>query len=264
MSSSRQLSFILAATDQGSLIVNRHDQHITDASHGYGVGFEILSNGAYNPSEVDLALKLLDWLHEIRGDGVVALDCGANVGVHTISWARHMTRWGNVIAFEAQERIFYALAGNICLNNCMNARAVHAAVGDQDGTLSIPVPDYDRPASFGSLELVRRENTENIGQVIDYRAESLQPVRALRLDGVGFPRVDFLKIDVEGMELAVLQGAREIVARCRPYILVEHIKTDRGALDALLLGFGYRFWIVGINTLALPAGDPCLDRIRQQ
>jgi len=262
MSTSRPLSFILVASDQGTLIVNRHDQHVVDASHAYGVGHQILMHAAYDPSEVSLALTMLNWLREFRGDGVTALDCGANVGVHAISWAKHMTQWGTVMAFEAQERIFYALAGNICLNNCLNARAVHAAVGDRDGTLSIPVPDYNRAGSFGSLELTKRERNENIGQAIDYRPEALQPVRALRLDGLAFPRVDFLKIDVEGMELAVLHGARETIARCRPYMLIEHIKIDREALNDLLVASGYRAWTSGMNTLAVPAGDPCEGRIQ--
>jgi FkbM family methyltransferase len=51
----------------------------------------------------------------------VAIDCGANIGTHTIEWAKKMTGWGAVIGIEAQERIFYALAGNIAINNCFNA-----------------------------------------------------------------------------------------------------------------------------------------------
>lgn len=263
MSSNRPLSFILAATDQGTMILNRNDQHVVDSSHTYGVGHELLLNAAYNPSEIGTVLTMLNWLREFRGDGVVALDCGANVGVHTISLARHMTHWGTVVAFEAQERIFYALAGNICLNNLFNARAVYAAVGEHDGTLGIPVPDYNRPGSFGSLELLQTERTENIGQTVDYRPEALKQVLAVRLDGLGLPRVDFLKIDVEGMEIAVLNGAREILFKHRPYLLVEHIKTDLAALTALLRTSGYRIWTMGMNTLALPADDPGTDRLRQ-
>ena len=47
---------------------------------------------------------------------------GANIGVHTVEWARHMYGWGNVIAIEAQERLYYSLCGNISLNNCLNVR----------------------------------------------------------------------------------------------------------------------------------------------
>ena len=49
----------------------------------------------------------------MHGDGVVAVDGGANIGVHTIEWATAMTGWGSVIAIEPQERIYYALAGTL-------------------------------------------------------------------------------------------------------------------------------------------------------
>jgi FkbM family methyltransferase len=67
----------------------------------------------------------------------VAIDCGANIGVHTTQWARLMTGWGRVVAFEPQERIYYALAGNIAINNCFNVRAIHAAVPSTPGTMRL-------------------------------------------------------------------------------------------------------------------------------
>jgi hypothetical protein len=120
----RKIAFISAATEHGTLIVNRFDQHLLGQSNGYGVGFQLLETASYDGGEIDLALKLLDLRRQHHGDGVVAVDCGANVGVHTIEWARHMTGWGVVLAIEAQERIYYALAGNIAINNCFNARAI--------------------------------------------------------------------------------------------------------------------------------------------
>ena len=74
---------------------------------------------------------MLGALHRRRqyfGDGVVLVDCGANIGVHTVECAVEMTGWGSVLAIAAQERLYYALAGNIALNNCFNARALDAPV----------------------------------------------------------------------------------------------------------------------------------------
>jgi hypothetical protein len=262
MPASRPLSFILAASDQGTFIVNRNDVHSAGPGQGgYGVGHELLQFGAYNATEVGNCATFLEWRREFHGDGVVMLDCGANVGTHTVALAKHMTGWGRVHAFEAQERIFYALAGNICLNNCANARATFAAVSDRDGQISVPVPDYDRPGSFGSLELAPSGNPEFIGQAIDYALNKLQAVRAISLDSLPLTRLDFIKIDVEGMEMAVLAGARGLLAQLRPYILVEYIKSDRQALEAFLTDAGYRTWQTGINLLALPEGDPCAERI---
>ena len=83
-------------------------------------------------------MQLLTQRRQHFGDGVVVVDCGANIGVHTVAWAKGMTGWGQVLAIEAQERIFYALAGNITINNCFNARAFNAAVGAADGVLRVP------------------------------------------------------------------------------------------------------------------------------
>jgi hypothetical protein len=58
--------------------------------------------------------------------------------------------------------------------------------------MRLPVPDYNRPASSGSLELRKRENTEFIGQEIDYSADASAPVDVIVID------------DVEGMKLEVL------------------------------------------------------------
>jgi hypothetical protein len=69
---------------------------------------------------------------------------------------RHGNGWGSVIAIEAQERIYYALAGNIAINNCFNAIAMHAAVSSEPGVMQIPTPDYFQPSSFGNLELKPR------------------------------------------------------------------------------------------------------------
>jgi FkbM family methyltransferase len=166
--SKHPLPFVLAATDHGSLIVNRNDYRMIDEKRGYGVGFQLLNYGRLDPQEVAFVLALLRRKRQHAGDGVVALDCGANIGVHTVEWAREMHGWGRVYAFEAQEKIYYALAGNVVLNNCLNVTARHCAVGARCGSLAVPEPDYCRPGSYGSLELVRRDKTEFIGQPIDY------------------------------------------------------------------------------------------------
>lgn len=87
------IAFVLASTAHGTLILNRNDEHGVGAIR-YGVGIEILMNGAFCPDEVELALKLLELRRDIYGDGVVAIDCGANIGVHAIDWGRRMTGLG--------------------------------------------------------------------------------------------------------------------------------------------------------------------------
>jgi FkbM family methyltransferase len=251
----QKIAFLTAATSHGTLIVNRFDQYFDDRFRGYGVGFQLLDTASYDAGEVDLLLRLLDLRRQHYGDGVVAIDCGANIGVHTIEWAKHMTGWGGVLAFEAQERIYYALAGNIAINNCFNASAIHATVSSELGTMKIPKPNYLVPGSFGSLELKKRTNTEFIGQAIDYSESKMVDVQTVSLDSFNFPRLDVIKMDVEGMELEALAGAIKCIERHHPILLVETVKTDKNKLQEWFEKLDYSVYESGINFLAQHKAD---------
>ena len=93
----RTLAFVLASSNHGTMIVNRFDYQLTAPGRGFGVGFQILERGCFDPQEVELAIQLLELRRIHNGDGVVAIDCGANIGVHTVEWAIAMTGWGSVV-----------------------------------------------------------------------------------------------------------------------------------------------------------------------
>jgi len=256
----RKLAFVLAATDQGTYLVNRFDYNGSEDSR-YGVGHKLLQFAAREPQEVDTAIALLSWRRDYFGPGVVGIDCGANLGIHSVSWARHMTGWGSVLAIEAQERIFYALCGNITLNNVFNARAMHAAVAAEVGRMRIPVPDYLAPASFGSLEL-KPLSAEFIGQNIDYAESAGMEIDTITIDSLNLPRVDFIKIDVEGMELEVLAGAQATLNRCKPVLLIDRGKVEQATLRERLTGRGYVVFEMGINVVAVHGTDRTLEHLR--
>jgi FkbM family methyltransferase len=259
----RPLPFVIAATEQGTLIVNHLDYKPANHEGGIiGVGSQLLRTASFDASEISNAVGLIALQRNIRGDGVVALDCGANIGVHTVSWARSMTGWGSILAFEAQQRIFYALAGNICIQNCFNAEAYHVALGAYDGSIDIPNLDYSQPASFGSLEIRKKANTEDIGQPIEYEGARLQPVKMIRIDSLNLPRVDFMKIDVEGMENDVISGSLATISRSKPIMLIEWIKSDVDLMKKTLRDLGYNFHKIGGNLLAIPKNDPAENQIR--
>ena len=242
MNHARPLPFVLAATDQGAMIVSRFDGHITSENCGYGVGFQLLNTGTCDFEEHNQLIDVLRRRREQFGDGVVAVDCGANIGVATITWARAMGPWGSVLSIEAQPRLFYALCGNIALGNWFNVTPILGAVSEKSGTMAITEPDYLMPGSLGSLELRSRESGErgDVGQRIDY-AQPTTHIPTIAIDDLGLTRCDFIKMDVEGMEAEALRGARETLRKFRPIVFVERGKCSDSAILTELRQVGYVF-----------------------
>lgn len=240
------------------MIVNRNDFHRTK-NGTYGVGMQILTHSSYDQIEVKLATRLIEKRRQYYKDGVIALDCGANIGVHTIEWAKNMTEWGEVFSFEPQEKIYYALSGNIAINNCFNVTAKNVALGSEIGKIEIPIPNYNKPSSYGSLELKKKKNNEFIGQEIDY--QNTKQIDMLSIDSLKLNRIDFIKIDVEGMEEEVLKGSTLSINRFFPILLIEHIKSDINSLKNFLEKKNYEIFVVGMNILAIHKEDPTLKDI---
>lgn len=252
--SERPLTFVLAAASHGPMIVSRNDFNRAPSGGYYGVGFQILARGSYEVDEVAEIFNLLKGCVENNGPGLVVIDAGANIGVVTIEVAKQFgpELVKRVVAFEAQERIYYALAGNIALNNLYNVEAVFSAVGDSSGKLLVPVPDYNKPASYGSLELKFSDNVEDIGQPISYNERNMKLVPLVRIDDYDLSRLDFIKLDVEGMELDALRGAETTLRRCRPIMLIEWLKVGFDPLVEYLSTIGYDTAASGMNVVARP------------
>jgi FkbM family methyltransferase len=241
--------FSIVNTDHGAMLVNRLDFQVVKGG-AVGVGFQLLEYGEYDSDEIIKAIRLLKWQFDRHGPGVVAIDGGANIGVHTVEWAKYLRGWGRVIAFEPQEIIYYALAGNIVIANAFNVTAHHAALDSVAGQMDMPVPNYMAPGNFGGLQL------KIAGQDIGQDCTETTPVRVMTVDGLGLDRLDLLKLDVEGMELGALAGASETIGRCRPVILAEAIRCGRAELRGFLESRDYRCWDVGLNILATHRSAP--------
>ena len=263
MQSHRPVAYTLVSTNHGTLLVNIHDHTMNVGGEQIGVGYQLLTKSAFDQNEVSTAINLLKLRRKHYGDGLVVIDCGANIGVHTVEWAKAMHGWGEVISIEAQERIFYALAGNITINNCFNARAIWSAVGKHDGYIAVPKPDYFKPSSFGSLEIRKTESTEYIGQDIDYSVGKTQLTPMIAIDGLKLDRVDFIKIDIEGMEIEALEGAELIISEYKPQMMIERIKTNESLIRDFVTSRGYKIFEFGLNILAIHESDPSLNDINQ-
>jgi FkbM family methyltransferase len=111
---------------------------------------------------------------------------------------------GVVIAFEPQEKIFRELYMNMLINNCSNVIPIRCALGNNQAVMKIR---QDVPDNEGASYLM----PDGTGQ----------DVITVRLDDFNLTNVSFIKIDTENTELDVLNGARKIIIRDRPIILIE-------------------------------------------
>ena len=87
-------------------------------------------------------------------------------------------------------------------------------------------------------------------------------VSAISLDAFNFPRLDLIKMDVEGMELEALAGATKNIQLHRPMMLIEALKVDAGKLRAWLEELNYSVLQSGINLLAIHREDECLKHLK--
>jgi FkbM family methyltransferase len=252
---------VLVNTDHGMMIVNRHDYALApDGQTGYGVGFQLLNKGSYDPEEINLVKFLAKDSAQSLDRPITMIDGGANIGVHTIEWAKALGNSGRIVSFEAQEHVFHMLAGNVALNNCYNVKLFNAALGAEEGWLEIPKPDYNNSGSYGSMELKQHAKSENIGQELKHKAT----VPVMAIDDFEFQHLDFFKLDVEGMEMEVLAGAKDTIDRCKHRMLIEIIKIDRAEISGWLADLDYVAYPFAGNFIAVHKSDSMSDRITSE
>jgi FkbM family methyltransferase len=185
--------------------------------------------------------------------GTTVLDLGACFGQMTVLFARMVGEQGHVVAFEASPDLCGLLRRNVAENGVaarvdVREAAVWSAGGE---VLSYPFPDWSVFGSYGSF-----------GVDPGARAAGWQ-VGTVAIDDLELPsRVSFMKVDVQGSDLAALQGAERTIRRERMPIVFEYEELLRDRFGADLgdyLSFveriGYRVEQVigGCNYLIVPA-----------
>ena len=177
--------------------------------------------------------------------GGIALDIGANLGEWTLPLAKAAGAEGRVLAFEPNPAIAQALGRSLRINNLVQAAVVEVALSDRDGTAELR-PD--------------RENSGATRLAAAAEGGKTVTVRTCRLDRLaaeaGLGRLDLVKIDVEGHERRVLEGAMVTLDRFHPALVLESAHEsaeDRAAIADLLARLGYAPAAALCDGGALPA-----------
>ena len=216
-------------THYGKMLVNKNDINQRNAL--------VETGKSIDHAEIEL-------LETLIGSDDVFLDVGANFGCFSLALA---SRAKTVFAFEPQRIIYNMLCGSIALNAFENVYAYNLAVGKQQGYINVPKFDYSKELNFGSIEFGDRQ----IEQLTQTRQNSTEHAGITMIDAFGLsPKL--IKIDVEGMELDVLEGAKETIKRCKPICFVEIIKSNMGEIRRFFEAHDYDCEIVGGNYLCKP------------
>ncbi|KVD26046.1 hypothetical protein WJ47_08770 [Burkholderia ubonensis] len=175
--------------------------------------------------------------------GSTIIDVGAYVGTHAMAFSRHTGGAGRVVAIEAQRRSADVLARNIrdnAIDNVQLENAVICAASNGDVVSSI---DIAAPASYGSTSLVDVMAARKNKQAPESHEPSGEElaVRSIALDDLSVQSCELVKIDVEGMEDAVVRGAERLLREHRPIVYAECNSLEKGLKTwAALAEFGYR------------------------
>jgi hypothetical protein len=86
-------------------------------------------------------------------------------------------------------------------------------------------------------------------------------VQTIGLDSQAFARIDLIKMDIEGMEIEAVEGAKACLAKFRPMLVMEIIKTDKAGLRYLLEKLEYSVFESGMNILAVHRSDSSLKHV---
>jgi FkbM family methyltransferase len=174
----------------------------------------------------------------------VVVDGGANIGLISIPVAHAIQKKGGVVhAFEVQRMLFYGLCGAAALNDLENLQAYRIGLGEAKAVFKVPLLNYSVPRDFGTVSLVDQDNNS-----------STDDVEIASLDDLALPGLDFLKLDIEGMEIYALKGARRLIEQHLPWCWIEHNKVGAGAIKEQFKHLDYKFFLVDQqNMVCAPA-----------
>jgi FkbM family methyltransferase len=137
-------------------------------------------------------------LQKLTEEGMQVVDIGANIGLYTLLFAKRVEKAGRVFAFEPEPDLFAALCDNCAANDVLNVSPFQIAAGDSNGRANFQRSIFNS----GDNRLGATKIDVKPIEVEVARLDDLLPVR----------NVQFIKLDVQGHELAALAGMQEVIA----------------------------------------------------
>jgi FkbM family methyltransferase len=168
------------------------------------VGLSLATTGTYEPEEAALFEAAVQ-------PGMTVVDVGANIGVYTLLAARAATS-GRVIAFEPDDTSAALLERNVTANRFANVTVVKKALASFSGVTRLFVV-----AGHPALASLASSNARGSNRSVEVEVARLDD----ELAELGVDTVNIVKLDAQGAELDILEGAERTIARARPIIFFE-------------------------------------------
>ena len=227
-------------TQFGKIVININDKFI---------GKSFLNQNYWGLQDIDVISKIIEFKCK-KENKVVFYDVGANIGTHSIALSKIFKNKINIRAFEAQSTIYKMFNQSIKINNLNNIKLYHNAVSDKnDEIIKIDLPDYSKQNNFGGLELFKPfQNSDNANM---QKSGIFEEVKTMKLD-IFDEKVDFIKIDVEGMENLVLKGSKKLIFNHRPFLFLELFKSNLKDITEFFKDKDYNVYLKGMDAFIVP------------
>ena len=230
------------------------------------IGLSMREYGEFSEIELSLMSKF------IMKDDVV-FDIGANIGVFTVPFAKKVGERGEVYAFEPQKLIYEILQDNLNKNKLKNVKVFNVGVGKKEEVLELNDIDYSKVGNFGGVgfKVDSSSFTKNIKNK-KYKVKIKNLNEFMEIE-----KCNFMKIDVELMELDILTGGKNFLKKFRPILWIENHQFYPNEINKFLLENDYNaYWaysnmfnesnyfindnnyfgeLATLNTLAIPKED---------
>ena len=230
------------------------------------IGLSLREYGEFSEIELSLMSKF------IMKDDVV-FDIGSNIGAFTVPFAKKVGELGQVYAFEPQKVIYGLLQDNVNKNKLENVKVFNAGVGIKEEELELNDIDYSKVGNFGGVSFKYESSafTKNIKNK-KYKVEVINLDQLMEIK-----KCNFIKMDVELMELDILKGGRNFLKKFRPILWIENQESYPNKINKFLLENDYdAYWAYStvfnesnyfinennyfdemgtLNTLAIPKED---------
>jgi len=198
----------------------------------------------YKTGRLGVDYQDIYFLKNLINQGDYCIDIGAHLGYFTIELSHLSGEGGHVYAIEPMSKFFNTLKGLVSNIKSGNVTLYKYAMGGGEGFVEMGIPKVNNVKKFAYarimhtstfLEYVESEKVENVSGDELFR---------------DLPRVDFIKCDVEGLELAVFQSFMEIISKHRPIVLCElGNPQDRKRLLDLFSPFNYKMYYLENKNL---------------